>query len=112
MLIDQGVVCSTTFSQGSTEPIIDYPAVAGVRVSMRKDGTIGSVESSSGSGALDDDATYSVSISDRIRSALKVRGSDLLGAFSKQDKDLVTCLGEQLVSEGGLGRPEEYYVVS
>ena len=110
-LLDEEVLCSTSFSQGSTEPLVDYPALAGIRLTMQRDGTIEQVTDTSGT-ELDDGATYSVTISDRIRSALQVRGSDLLGAFSKQDKDLVTCLTEQLASGDGLGKPEEYYVVS
>jgi ABC-type glycerol-3-phosphate transport system substrate-binding protein len=110
-LLDEEILCSTTFSQGSTEPLVDYPALAGAKVTMQKDGTIEWVADTSGSG-IDDGATYSVTISDRIRSALKVRGSGLLGSFSKLDKDLVTCLGDQLASADGLDAPEAYYVVS
>ena len=110
-LLDEGIICSTTFSQGSTEPLVDYPALAGILLTMQKDGTIVRIDDSSGS-ELADDATYSVTISDRIRSALKVRGSDLLGSFSKQDKDLVTYLGDQLASADGLASAEEYYAVS
>lgn len=107
-LLEEGIVCSTTFSQGSTEPLIDYPALAGLHVDMQKDGTVVCVTDSSGM-ELAGDATYLVSISDRIHSALKVRGSDLTTLFSKSDVDLVTCLRNQLASADGLDKPEEYY---
>lgn len=108
-LMDDSIVCTTTFSQGSTEPLLDYPAVAGATVTMRKDGTITSIVTSGGK-PLDDGQSYTVVVSERIYNAMKERGSSLLDGFTKLDKGLLACLTSSL-SSGGWQQAQEYYAV-
>lgn len=109
-LMKSCLLYSTTFHQGNTEPIIDYPALAGTTVTMLKDGTIIDVKDANGA-SLDADKSYTVAISSRIASALKEDGSDLTGLFQKKDFTLITCLSEALASSSGLPKAGEYFDV-
>lgn len=101
---------STTFSKGSIEPYLDYPALGGMTAEMRDDGSIVSMVVASGA-TVEDDGTYDVVVSARVYAALSSGRSSLLSLFSRQDATLASCMRDQIASVGGLPQPGEYYVV-
>lgn len=104
------IIYSTTFGSGMTEPYLDYPALAGMTVTMEKSGAIDGIVMSDGA-ELDDGACYRVTVSARVYNAMKANGNVLTDRFTKQDMTLSRCLSGDLASDAGLSSASEYYVV-
>ena len=108
-LLDTCVLCATTFQSGQVEPVIEYPAVSGLLVGMRSDGTITSVRPE-GKNAADRD-TYRIAVSGNIYAALAHQNSPLTELFAQAKQTLKQYFMEGFRSAEGLPEPKHYYSV-
>jgi len=102
------VLCSTTFQSGAIEPILEYPAAAGVRVGMHPNGEITDVRVNGRSDDSQDRCL--VAISGGIRAALSADGSELTGLFQPEAQNLRELFTAGFQS-GGLPQPQQYFTV-
>jgi hypothetical protein len=109
-LMDAGILYATTFRPGQIEPLVEYPAVAGMTVSMQQDGTIQGITMADGK-APADGQTYRVALSANIYSALKIMNNGLADKFQVQDKTMAAMFSDGFASAGNLPQPQEYYEV-
>lgn len=96
------ILYTTTFLSGGTEPVVDYPALSGIDVTMRKDGSFLSSQAP---------GTYKVAISSRIFNALCSAGSAYAERFVKTPQTLANCLEKSLLSGEKLPPAHIYFTV-
>lgn len=108
-LVDSSVLCATTFDNGQIEPILEYPAAAGMTVSMKGDGTVVGIELD---GKTKNWRSCRVAVSENIYKALELRGSTLTDLFAPMDKTLQQYFLESFQAENSLPAPKKYFRVS
>ena len=101
------ILATTTYQYKSLEPLVDYPALAGVRARLSADGTDDVLEMPDGT-VLDPDAACRVIISQTIFSALTYLKNENADSFTKIDLTLQKAVGGRL-SSGTLPGPERYF---
>lgn len=105
-LIDTCVFSATTFQSGQVEPIIDYPAVAGIMTEMEPDGTILNINFDE---AGDSSLKYKIAISSNIYKALSLQSPDIAEKFAPEDKDLQQYFLDGFKADGKLPSPKKYF---
>jgi len=98
---------TTVFPVGYIEPYIDYPALAGVAITIKKDGLLTGASSPDGS-RLGDGCLFKTAVSERIYNALTVSGTGLAAKFSKQGQDLPQCVHSWFAKGQPLPQPRCY----
>jgi hypothetical protein len=109
-LLQLCVDCTTVFPVGYIEPYLDYPALAGVRMTMKKDGAVTDVADQSGR-SVEDGASFKTAISERVYNALAARGTGLAAKFAKQDDSLTQCVLAWFAAKEPLPQPHCYITV-
>ena len=108
-LADTCILCSTTFRSGAVEPIIEYPAAAGMTIIMQKDGTLLSADPDGMAGKTW--MTCTVAISANIYNALLWQNSDVAKAFRKSDRTLRDYFTLGFKAADSLPEPEQYIII-
>ena len=98
---------TTVFPVGYIEPYIDYPALAGVAITIKKDGLLTGASGPDGS-LLGDGGLFKTAVSERIYNALTVSGTGLAAKFSKQGQDLPQCVHGWFAKGQPLPQPRCY----
>ena len=109
-LMERCLLYTTTFKQSATQPLLDYPALSGIKVAMDKDGTVIGITDDAGV-ALSSDRVYHVAVSGRVYTALTNDSSPLRSAFDKQGKGLVKCVSDGFAATGKVPQPHSYFTV-
>jgi|GEM_PF-484531 len=108
-LFDTAILASTTYRYKNVEPLVDYPAIAGMKAVLSKDGIKNTLFLMDGS-PLASDATYMVVISQTILDALAYLQDEDVSAFKKMELPASALLKKRLAS-GMLPKPLRYYEV-
>lgn len=109
-LIDTCLLSSTTFYGNAIEPLLEYPAVAGLTVHMQKDGTVTALRYASG--VYNADAVSRVAVSGNVYAALRAQDSPLAALFAGSDRTLKQYFTDGFRADGRLPQPQEYFVVA
>ena len=107
-LLDTAVLCATTFQNGQVEPLLEYPAAAGMTIRMQSDGTILGVTLSGQSAGW---TSCRVAVSENIYKALVSQASPLAQRFSPAEKTLQQYFLEGFGQAKGLPEPQNYFQV-
>lgn len=108
-LLSDCVLCSTTFRSGAVEPILDYPALAGITVTMEKDGTVTGVSMDNGENGKQWGSL--VAVSGNVYAALALQDEGLAGLFRPTGKNLRQAFTEGFRETGSLPEPVSYFSV-
>mgnify|MGYP001249963005 CR=1 FL=1 len=109
-LVRSTINYATTFQSGNIEPLIEYPAVAGLHIDMKKDGTVTSIQDSSSS-RLNSDSKYTIAVSGNIYNALTAENSSLARSLAMSDKNLLQYFTDTFRSDSRLPDPQDYITV-
>jgi len=109
-LVRSTINYATTFQSGNIEPLIEYPAVAGLHIDMKKNGTVTSIQDSSNS-RLSSDSKYTVAVSGNIYNALTIENSRLVRSLVMSDKNLLQYFTDTFRADGRLPDPQDYITV-
>ena len=101
---------TTIFPVGYIEPYIDYPALAGVDMTIKEDGTLTNTVDLRGR-QITDGGLFKTAISERIRNALAVSDPGFAAKFAKQDQDLPQCVHGWFAKGQLLPQPRCYITV-
>ena len=107
-MLDDCIFYSTTFVPGNIEPLLEYPVLGGLKVTMQRDGTIENIVLTSGS-PLQSEKVYRVSVSSSIYRALRLRRHEGTGQFQATGKSLRQYFMEYFRLQGKLPEPQLYY---
>lgn len=107
-LLQACVVYSTTFLNGCIEPIIAYPALGGITVTMTKAGKITEIAESDGQ-ALKGNSKYSIAVSGNIFNALTAEKNPLADSFAISSKNLQQYFTDGFVAADRLPKPSVYF---
>ncbi len=110
VLLNDVLLYATTFAPGSIEPIIEYPALSGLTVSMKKDGTILKIRQGTG-GRLQAESSYTIAISGRIYGALVQQNNNLARAFTASGQNLKQYFTEYFQLNKQLPEPSSYFII-
>lgn len=103
------ILATTTYRYLDIEPVVDYPALAGLKAFLSADGTKSTLLLPDGK-APDPDAVYRVVVSQTILAALTYLRSENAAAFSPLEATLQSTFREALAA-GTLQAPAPYFEV-
>lgn len=110
ILLQSCIVYSTTFSDGNIEPMLEYPAVSGMIISMEKNGIILKVTDLKKK-SLSDTGKYKLSISGNIYNAMLLDNNAMTSSFKLNDKNLMQYFTDYFKKSRSLPEPERYFDV-
>jgi len=108
-VFDAVMTATTTYGYNSQEPMVDYPALSGIKADLSIDGTENTLINLNGT-ALDQDRTYHVVISQIIMNALTSLRDENAVSFTGIDDTLLSCFTARLQT-GRLPEAEQYFKV-
>lgn len=108
-LLETCMTAAVTYKPSIIEPLIDYPALAGLTVHIDPDTPVGAIMLPSGE-AFRDSAPYRIAISAPVLAALDYLNSDLTGQFTATERDLAQLFVSYWVTNGKLPAPNAYYI--
>lgn len=100
-LLDAMIIYTTTFLPGGSEPLVDYPSLSGLTISMTCDGTIVSSLKP---------GTYKVAVSSKIYNSLVSTSNNLATLFNKQTNTLGQYITREFIARG-VPAPHVYFKV-
>jgi hypothetical protein len=107
-LVENAIYASTTFANGSSEPLMIYPVLGGFTAKVREDGQVLELFDSNGA-KLKDGEKYSVVISSLTYQALGFLSYQSIGDFTVMEMDLPTAFAKAWVSNGKLSSAVSYW---
>jgi len=108
-LLRTALLGATTFASGSTEPLLDYPALAGMKAVMARDGTVEALTDEGG--AAFGSAPVRVAVSGGVYQALLALDPGLAAQFSPYGRSLEQCFADGFSAAAPLPEPQKYFVV-
>ncbi len=108
-IFNDSILATTTYSYRNIEPLVDFPAISGMKAFLSQDGNKNLLIALDGK-SLESDTIYKTVISQTIYSALKYLQNVNLPAFSKIDDTLLSTFRKKL-SENSLPSPVSYFEV-
>jgi len=106
-VFDGSILATTTYRYKALEPLVDYPALAGVKAVLYANGTDNVLQKQDGT-ALDPAAVYDTVLSQTIYDALQYLGNKNIQSFGEIDLTLQKCVSSGLAA-GNLPKPEKYF---
>lgn len=108
-IFDDVIWATTTYQYHMIEPLVDYPALAGMKAHLSSDGSHSLLLLPDGTG-LDPSASYTVVISQNVQFALSYLQNENVNRFIPIGATLQTTLRDQLAT-GSLPSAEAYFEV-
>lgn len=108
-VFDDSILATTTYKYRAIEPIVDYPALSGVKAYLSADGKKNTLKLSNGK-SLDPNKKYQVVISLTIKNALDYLQNEYTDKFIQTDMTLMSVFMNRL-KKGSLPEPVEYFKV-
>lgn len=108
-LFDDAILATTTYKYHTLEPLIDYPAIAGITAYLYTDGNKNALVSNKNK-KLNPQKNYHVVICDTVKKALEYLHNRDVNNFKLMNITLSSCVKTQL-SKNVLPQPVKYFVV-
>lgn len=108
-VFNASITATTTYKYSGIEPLVDYPAIAGMKAYLSTNGKDNTLKLNSGE-SLDSTKKYTVVISGTILSALQYFQNEYADAFQPMEKSQLEIFKEYLV-RGVLPAPKSYFEV-
>lgn len=108
-IFEDAMLATTTYAYGSLEPMVDYPALSGVKARLTTDGISSTLINFDGT-SLDYTKTYHVVISQIILNAIKNLGNENCSSFHVCGDTLMSSFVDRLKT-GILPQPQQYYEI-